>query len=91
VETLRMRKMAVSLNALISDMETIKDTLQRIEARIPEGRINLPPPKPPKISRSGADLRSGYDHTDVRPLPLYSRSLFGESVDDIVRTSLDSR
>ncbi|KAF2397323.1 hypothetical protein EJ06DRAFT_558902 [Trichodelitschia bisporula] len=47
VETLRARKMAVGLNALAADVETIKGILLRLEARIPEGPINLPQPRPP--------------------------------------------
>ncbi|OCK83249.1 hypothetical protein K432DRAFT_441019 [Lepidopterella palustris CBS 459.81] len=80
VETLRMRKMAVSLNALVEDMSHIKDYLERIESRIPEGPIRLPPPKPPN------------EHHDLaQPLNLYASSVLGESVTDIVRTSLDSQ
>lgn len=80
VETLRARKMAVALNALVEDMGHLKDTLERIESRIPDGPIRLLPPRPPNE-----------DHELARPLNLYSSSILGESVTDIVRTSLDSR
>ncbi|KAF2116661.1 hypothetical protein BDV96DRAFT_32058 [Lophiotrema nucula] len=82
VETLRMRKMAVAMNALVDDIGQIKDMLERLESRIPAGTLRLPPAKPPQDPEL-ADL--------ARPLNLYSSSLFGESVTDIVRTSLDSR
>lgn len=61
-------------------MNAIKDTLDRIEARIPEGPIRLPPSKPPTE-----------DRTTPGPLNLYAHSILGESVTEIVRTSLDSR
>lgn len=101
VETLRMRKMAVALNALVEyacdvivklyihanlyprDVSHIKDTLERIEARIPAGPLRLPPSKPPQEPDSVLDL--------PRPLNLYSSSVLGESVTSFVRTSLDSR
>ncbi|KAF2200500.1 hypothetical protein GQ43DRAFT_472654 [Delitschia confertaspora ATCC 74209] len=83
VETLRMRKMAVALNALAVDVSSIKDTLERIEARIPEGPLRLPAPRAPQEPDEGQDL--------PRRLNLYSESLFGESVTNIVQTSLDSR
>lgn len=81
VETLRMRKMAVALNALVTDMESVKMILERIEARIPDGTIRLPPPKPPD------DVLEPV----VRPLKLYSASITGESISDIVRNSFESR
>ncbi|KAF2190747.1 hypothetical protein K469DRAFT_697977 [Zopfia rhizophila CBS 207.26] len=80
VETLRMRKMALALNALGEDVSSLKDILERIESRIPEGPLRLPPSKEPD-----------YDADLARPLNLYSRSVLGESVTDIARTSLDSR
>ncbi|KAF2792294.1 hypothetical protein K505DRAFT_55334 [Melanomma pulvis-pyrius CBS 109.77] len=83
VETLRMRKMAVALNALVEDVSHIKDTLERIEARIPAGPLRLPPSKPPQEPDSVLDL--------PRPLNLYSSSILGESVTSFVRTSLDSQ
>lgn len=63
-----------------SDVTAIKDTLDRIESRIPAGRVNLPPPKPPNDEESALP----------RPVNLYASSVMGESVVDIVRTSLDS-
>lgn len=65
------------------DVGQIKDTLERIEARIPEGSLRLPPAKPPQEEDPAYDL--------ARPLNLYASSVLGESVTDFVRTSLDSR
>ncbi|KAF2762194.1 hypothetical protein EJ05DRAFT_497057 [Pseudovirgaria hyperparasitica] len=82
VETLRSRKMAVCLNALLADVSSMKETLNRIEARIPQGPLRLPVARPPEEP----------EHDSLaRPLNLYASSVLGESVTDIVRTSLDSR
>ena len=59
---------------LTRDMGHLKDTLERIESRIPEGPIRLLPPRPPNE-----------DHELARRLNLYSSSILGESVTDIVR------
>ncbi|KAF2728589.1 hypothetical protein EJ04DRAFT_569409 [Polyplosphaeria fusca] len=83
VETLRMRKMLVAINALVDDVGTIRDALERIESRIPAGPLTLPPSKPPHDDTHPVEL--------ARPLNLYASSVLGESVTDIVRTSLDSR
>ncbi|KAF2497979.1 hypothetical protein BU16DRAFT_330958 [Lophium mytilinum] len=80
VETLRMRKMAVALNALVDDVSHLKDVLERIESRIPQGPLRLPPARPPVE-----------DYDLARPLRMYSTSVLGESATDIVRTSMDSR
>ena len=65
------------------DVSYLKDILERIESRIPAGAIRLPPSRPPNDPDPPFEM--------PRPLNLYASSVLGESVTDIVRTSLDSR
>jgi hypothetical protein len=86
VETLRMRKMAVALSALTDDVNQIKDMLERIESRIPEGPLRLPPAKAPVEYDIASDMASlGL------PLNLYPDSVLSEDPPDSFRTSLESR
>jgi hypothetical protein len=73
----------LALTGLQRDVGQIKDALERIEARIPEGPLRLPTARPPHEPDPGYNL--------ARPLNLYASSVLGESVTDIVRTSFDSR